>query len=174
MIADDLGNITPTVELNALAMKRGETTTYHVEPPKGLSDPDSDVPPDTITDSFLNPRYYQGLDYGPLSALKPYPNKSYNYRGQMGGPAFSGRGRNYNKVDYNVSERDVVQKLVSFLYFLPLQRQNSYYNYPPAGSNDDPYKVTLEVGSRKFLGIGSTLQSARHDAASKLVQLMFV
>lgn len=32
LIVDDLGNITPTVELNALAMKRGETTTYHVYP----------------------------------------------------------------------------------------------------------------------------------------------
>ena len=27
------GNITPTVELNALAMKRGEPTVYTVEPP---------------------------------------------------------------------------------------------------------------------------------------------
>ncbi len=40
------------------------------------------------------------------------------------------------------------------------------YNYPTAAS-EDPYKVTLQVGQRKFVGIGHTVQSARHDAASK-------
>lgn len=35
------------------------------------------------------------------------------------------------------------------------------------GTTEDPFKVTLQVGQRKFVGIGYTLQSARHDAASK-------
>lgn len=87
-------------------MKRGETTTYHVETPKGLSNPTTDFPPESITDSFLNAAYYQGSEYGPLSAQKGYHAKWYNYgRGQMGGPGVSGRARNYNKVDYNVSEQ---------------------------------------------------------------------
>lgn len=37
----------------------------------------------------------------------------------------------------------------------------------PPRPNDDPYRVKLQVGNRKFEGIGNTLQSARHDAASK-------
>lgn len=87
-------------------MKRGETTTYHVETPKGLSNPTTDFPPESITDGFLNAAYYQGSEYGPLSAQKGYHAKWYNYgRGQMGGPGVSGRARNYNKVDYNVSEQ---------------------------------------------------------------------
>lgn len=42
---DDLGNITPTVELNALAMKRGETTNYHVEPPQAVQNMNAAPPP---------------------------------------------------------------------------------------------------------------------------------
>lgn len=157
-------------------MKRGETTTYHVEPPKGLSYPTSDLPPEAITDGFLNAAYYQGgAEYGPMNGLKGYHAKWYNYgRGQMGGPGVTGRGRNYNKVDYNASESTWICSQLVFMISILLQRPNSNYNYPPAGSNDDPYKVTLEVGSRKFLGIGNTLQSARHDAASKWVELLFV
>lgn len=33
LIVDDLGNITPTVELNALAMKRGEPAVYMIDTP---------------------------------------------------------------------------------------------------------------------------------------------
>lgn len=33
LIVDDLGNITPTVELNALAMKRGEAAVYMIDTP---------------------------------------------------------------------------------------------------------------------------------------------
>lgn len=47
LIDTDLGNITPTVELNALAMKRGEAAVYMIDsPPSGqLNLGGSQVPP---------------------------------------------------------------------------------------------------------------------------------
>lgn len=34
-------------------------------------------------------------------------------------------------------------------------------------TEDDPYRVTVAIGDRKFSGTGLTMQSAKHDAASK-------
>lgn len=50
-------------------------------------------------------------------------------------------------------------------FSLPQRYSQCPYNYPTA--SEEPYKVTLQVGQRKFVGIGHTVQSARHDAASK-------
>lgn len=36
-------------------------------------------------------------------------------------------------------------------------------------TEDDPYKVTVQLGQLEFNGIGLTLQSAKHDAAAKYV-----
>lgn len=34
-------------------------------------------------------------------------------------------------------------------------------------TEDDPYRVTVTIGEKEFSGTGLTLQSAKHDAASK-------
>lgn len=34
-------------------------------------------------------------------------------------------------------------------------------------TEDDPYFVTVDIGDKKYIGTGLTLQSAKHDAASK-------
>lgn len=34
-------------------------------------------------------------------------------------------------------------------------------------TEDDPYIVDVDIGGKKYVGTGLTLQSAKHDAASK-------
>lgn len=42
-----------------------------------------------------------------------------------------------------------------------------HYNNYGTSVAPESYKITLQVGQRKFLGEGNTLQAARHDAASR-------
>lgn len=44
-------------------------------------------------------------------------------------------------------------------------------NRPPQNlhrtTEDDPYRVTVMIGDKQFIGTGLTMQSAKHDAAAK-------
>lgn len=120
------GNITPTVELNALAMKRGEPTVY------------------TIVES---PQYHQYNGFVNYHSHRGMYTQSYNehYTYNYGrGKAPSYRGA------YTTSRVD----------------QRYYGNKPPL------YKVVVKVGEREFSGEGISAQAARHDAASKALQLL--
>ena len=125
-------NITPTVELNALAMKRGEPATYIVEQHEPISSA-SPVNLNLIaqTNVYANFHNYSRHNqyqnaYTPSSRFNNNDKRLMNNRG--GGGSNNG--------------------------------------ISPDGT-EETYHVTLQVGQRKFIGIGKTLQSARHNAAAK-------
>lgn len=114
-------NITPTVELNALAMKRGEPTVYTlVESPQ-----------------FHHYNYHHRGIYS-----QPY-NDHFSFAYGRGKPNF--RGAFNNRIDPR------------------------YYG---TGGKAPMYKVVVKVGEREFSGEGTSAQAARHDAASKALQLL--
>ncbi|XP_055534413.1 maternal effect protein staufen-like [Wyeomyia smithii] len=164
----NIGNITPTVELNALAMKRGEPTVYETEqvlstitlkygtgnhpPPPNLSSQASagggggpnffSVPPPGSNYGGYH-RSNQMYNNPPPNGLRygAPPPPSYNRRNPIG-----------NKSDYP---------------------RGYYYNHHvPAVTMPTVYKVTLHVGERTFLGEGHTLQAARHDAAARALEVL--
>lgn len=98
--------ITPTVQLNALAMKRGIPTNYSYQYPKSHNE--------------------QTLNMARNARIKG------------------------NKMRF----RD---KFTS-------SRSPQYIHRT---TEDDPYRVTVVIGDKQFSGTGLTLQSAKHDAASK-------
>uniref|UniRef100_A0A0A9YH86 DRBM domain-containing protein n=6 Tax=Lygus hesperus TaxID=30085 RepID=A0A0A9YH86_LYGHE len=122
-------NITPTVELNALAMKRGEPTTYTL-----VESPMYNRPP------------YVGHCYRRMYN-QPYPEYGFDRFGHTPRGKFDLRGGrgNYN---YRMMEP-------------------GYY-----GSTPPLYKVLAKVGDREFYGEGTTAQAARHEAASKALQVL--
>uniref|UniRef100_A0A1L8DW07 Putative staufen n=1 Tax=Nyssomyia neivai TaxID=330878 RepID=A0A1L8DW07_9DIPT len=143
-VENHVGNITPTVELNALAMKRGEQTIYVTEqPPKGM--------PPYGTDTYipqqhpLNPHatsYSQ--NYG------NFPSRNNIYPQQMS------RFGSYDK------------RVIPGRGFTPRNPPPGPF---PAGAFE-PYKVTLTVGERQFVGVGNTQQAARHDAAARALEVL--
>ncbi|XP_062540493.1 double-stranded RNA-binding protein Staufen homolog 2 isoform X4 [Armigeres subalbatus] len=161
----NIGNITPTVELNALAMKRGEPTVYETEQvitapkypvnghPPGV--PNGPQQGSTGSQNFFSapPPHYGGYNRnnsmyntpppGGVRYGAPPPN-SFNRRNPMGGkPDYHNRGYYYNQ------------------------------HVPPmAQPVPEVYKVTLHVGERTFLGEGHTLQAARHDAAARALEVL--
>nr|XP_029709782.1 double-stranded RNA-binding protein Staufen homolog 2 [Aedes albopictus] len=156
----NIGNITPTVELNALAMKRGEPTVYETEQvvaaPKYQSHPPgapNGPPQGGGGHNFFSapPPHYGGgynrsnsMYNAPPPRYGAPPPSSFNRRNTMGGkPDFHSRGYYYNQ------------------------------HVPPmAPPIPEVYKVTLHVGERTFLGEGHTLQAARHDAAARALEVL--
>ncbi|KAK9504760.1 hypothetical protein O3M35_008951 [Rhynocoris fuscipes] len=119
------GNITPTVELNALAMKRGEPTVYTIV----------ESPQYHQYNGFVNYHSHRGM------YTQAY-NEHYGYAyGRAKPPGYRGG-------------------------FTPRVDQRFYGNKPPL------YKVVVKVGEREFSGEGVSAQAARHDAASKALQVL--
>ncbi|XP_014252626.1 double-stranded RNA-binding protein Staufen homolog 2 isoform X2 [Cimex lectularius] len=120
------GHITPTVELNALAMKRGEPTVY------------------TLVESPQYGEHYNGfVTYHSHRGMYTQAyNNHYNYGYGRGGKTHF-RGGYTPRVDPR------------------------FYSGKPA-----LYKVVVKVGERSFTGEGVTSQAARHDAASKALQIL--
>ncbi|XP_058834357.1 double-stranded RNA-binding protein Staufen homolog 2 [Topomyia yanbarensis] len=162
----NIGNITPTVELNALAMKRGEPTIYETEmvdapiatkystnthsPPvapqpavRGGGPHYFSVPPPGSYGGYhRNNTMYNNPPPGGVRYGAPPPN-SYNRRNPMGSKSDYPRGYYYN------------------------------HHMPPLAPHvPEVYKVTLHVGERTFLGEGHTLQAARHDAAARALEVL--
>lgn len=115
-------NITPTVELNALAMKRGEPTVY------------------TLVESPQFHQYTYNHSHRGMYT-QPY-NDHFTFPYGRGKPNFRG---GFNRVDPRF--------------------------YGP-GNKAPLYKVVVKVGEREFSGEGNSAQAARHDAASKALQLL--
>lgn len=172
LIVDDAGTITPTVELNALAMKRGEPAVYVVDVP----------PPPTAQQIGGNQIPLHGVHIPPQQNQFMPPNPA-GYNSQYGfyPPRNNPQGHFYHHQRFGHDRRPMgrggysklevcfnrSQELQNNVCVFLNQRYQCPYNY--ATGTEEPCKVTLQVGQRKFVGIGSTLQSARHDAASKYV-----
>lgn len=113
-IAGPSNTVTPTVQLNALAMKRGMPTNYSYQYPK------------CYNEQSLNAK-----------AAGMVVNLRLNHM-------------NTNK-----------------MRFRDKQNNNRPTQYVHRTTEDDPYFVTVDIGDKKYIGTGLTLQSAKHDAASK-------
>ncbi|PNF27238.1 hypothetical protein B7P43_G05304 [Cryptotermes secundus] len=132
-------NITPTVELNALAMKRGEPAVY----------------------TFMEPPHHHGNHSG--APHNPYvpppvpPGHNFNYRGM------------YNQVrgfpNYDQNRRNTGSRGPIYTHYD--NPRYHHYGKSPGGFQPSLFMVSLRVGTRDFLGEGPTAQAARHDAASK-------
>ncbi|XP_069672127.1 double-stranded RNA-binding protein Staufen homolog 2 isoform X2 [Periplaneta americana] len=132
-------NITPTVELNALAMKRGEPAVY------------------TFMETPHHHGNHSGAPHNPYLPPPAPPGHNFNYRGMYN----QVRGfPNYDQNRRNVGTRGPV-------YTTYDSSRYHHYGKGPGGFQPPLYLVSLRVGIREFLGEGPTAQAARHDAASK-------
>uniref|UniRef100_A0A6M2DZ61 Putative staufen n=1 Tax=Xenopsylla cheopis TaxID=163159 RepID=A0A6M2DZ61_XENCH len=160
------GNITPTVELNALAMKRGEPAVYyvqpivdttnasqqqqnqsHVQPPHFVQIP----PPQAAQlngaggfNNFHHHHQHHNQHHRPANMYQQQQNRFHQYdrRGNLMRNYHGAENRRYWK-------------------------QHSSYGHVGPG---EVCTVILKVGSREFMGSGNTPQAARHDAASKALE----
>ncbi|PSN36981.1 Double-stranded RNA-binding protein Staufen [Blattella germanica] len=131
-------NITPTVELNALAMKRGEPAVY------------------TFMESPHHGNH-SGAQHNPYMPPPAPPGHNFNYRGMYN----QVRGfPNYDQNRRNSGSRGP-------LYTQYENQRYHHYGKGPGGFQPPLFLVSLRVGAREFLGEGPTSQAARHDAASK-------
>ncbi|XP_055611066.1 double-stranded RNA-binding protein Staufen homolog 2-like [Uranotaenia lowii] len=163
-------HITPTVELNALAMKRGEPTVYETEqvipavPTKFHGNNQSPGP------SGAPPQPVPGANF--FSAPPPGPHYSGGYHRGNGMYNPSAPGIRYGVPPPNsYNRRNPIGGKPDF------HSRNHYWNHPVAPVDKIPvipevYKVTLHVGERTFLGEGPTLQAARHDAAARALEVL--
>ncbi|GAB0093202.1 Maternal effect protein staufen [Sergentomyia squamirostris] len=149
-----VGNITPTVELNALAMKRGEQTTYVTDqPPKGLNGVhQAPAPPPPYGQPNGEP-YVQG-DMGNIPVYNTYSNRGMFPHQQM--------SRYHGGYDKRPLGRGFPQRNA-------LIHGGHFGGNPPAL---EQYHVTLTVGEREFVGVGTTQQAARHDAAARALEVL--
>lgn len=154
-----IGNITPTVELNALAMKRGEPTVYETEqivptlpPPPHGNFFTAPPPPNSHYAGSGGGGYHHRTNGGMYS--NPPPPGAVRY----GAPAPpNGYNRRNMKPDYHSR---------GYLY------NHHHHMQPMVHPAPESYKVTLHVGERTFLGEGITLQAARHDAAARALEVL--
>lgn len=154
-----IGNITPTVALNALAMKRGEPTVYETEqmvptlppppPPHGTFF--TAPPPPNSHYGGGGGGYHHRTNGGMYS--NPPPPGAVRY----GAPAPNAYNRRNMKPDYHSR---------GYLY------NHHHHMQPMVHPAPESYKVTLHVGERTFLGEGITLQAARHDAAARALEVL--
>lgn len=156
-------NITPTVELNAWAMKRGELATYHMVPPNAIA-PIAHVGP---------PCPNLGPGVGPLTNyLQPVgpPHIPFNNFG-----AYNGFRPPYNQI----RTQHLGGEMAAYgpprppinMYGRPhlnkYEQQQRYYAKPTIYPGGQTFTVMVRVGTREFHGEGATAQMARHAAAAK-------
>ncbi|XP_036330505.1 maternal effect protein staufen [Rhagoletis pomonella] len=212
-------NITPTVELNALAMKLGQQTYYLLDP-RQVASPDSMGPP---PDAMMPPRY--GVPPPPSHALPPPGMGSGHMMPQhapppppphvhmMDPPAYLRRNGPYAvppapplhghptsgpgmRPRYGAPpQRAYMPKYGQqqrYALMAPPHMAGGPHNgmAPPPPMPHHPHhshhgsvphrygmpaaltRVTLVVGKQKFVGMGYTLQQAKHDAASRALQVL--
>lgn len=169
-------HITPTVELNALAMKLGQRTYYLLDP--------TQMPP---AEAMLPPEYASSLLPTPAAGLPPPPPPPpYALRRNANGAA----GYVLPPPSMHAHHPHVALPPQRGIYghqrpYTP--KYQSRYALPPtmgphmlAGPHGPyapplpvtPSKITLFVGKQKFVGIGRTLQQAKHDAAARALQVL--
>lgn len=160
------GNITPTVELNALAMKLGEPTVYVLESqPNGgkivlpaMGEPNSINQHQNLG---ATPPLQQNQNHFSLQVH----NHNYYTDGGQYGTYTNNNGHNNIYSSHRIlgNGRGTMAKICSKIK----PAKNNLYNSIHQSVSKDLCHITLLVGSRKFLGVGETLQAARHDAASR-------
>ncbi|XP_054741189.1 maternal effect protein staufen [Anastrepha obliqua] len=204
-------NITPTVELNALAMKLGEQT-YYLLNPRQVTSPDRIGPP---PDAMMPPRYGIPLPpphafppgvaggnmlsqhppppharmmdpaafvrrNGPYAAPPPPPMHGHAAGGPGMRPRYLTPAQRAFMPKYNQQQR--------YPLMAPPHMGGAPHNgmvppppmpHPHHGPLPHRYgisaaltKVTLVVGKQKFVGLGRTLQQAKHDAAARALQVL--
>lgn len=176
------GTLTPTVELNALAMKRGEPAVYLVDQPSpavanngiitgpmltSVQQQQSQTSQQQTTSQSQTqlPQFIQAPPT--LQQFNQFGNFHRNNNG--GGNLYQQRhlnnfdrrqmgGRYNNRGSGGGVGGDYQSQQHRFIN----NNHNTNHN-----TVHEEYRISLQVGQRKFLGVGSTLQAARHDAASR-------
>lgn len=158
---------TPTVELNAIAMKRGERTLYLLKT----------VPHNPYMTAAGQPGgaygFHRNNMYGGPTG-QPAPR--YNYTDGRGAARGGGRGAaNNHYVNYDQRYGGYNQyKPHSYPHQAPAPQQGAAA--PPGAASvtnaagaatSEMFSVILRVGSREYTGEGHTVQAARHSAASQ-------
>ncbi|XP_054088861.1 maternal effect protein staufen [Zeugodacus cucurbitae] len=210
-------NITPTVELNALAMKLGQQTYYLLDPRQvGPNDGMGPPPPDAMMAQRFNvppppPPHTlppHAMTGGPMLPQHPPPHV------RMMDPAYARRNSPYAAApppQPQMHGHPAGGSVMRPRYGAPAQRAympkyNQQQRYPlmapppmaggphngmlpppPLTHPQHPHhgamqhrygipapltKVTLVVGKQKFVGLGRTLQQAKHDAAARALQVL--
>lgn len=74
--------------------------------------------------------------------------------------------KSHNEQALNIARNSRIKgnKMRNFREKFPNQRTPQFIHRT---TEDDPYRVTVVIGEKQFSGTGLTLQSAKHDAASK-------
>lgn len=124
--------VMPTVQLNALAMKRGMPTNYSYQYPK------------CYNEQSLNAKANAAAAAAAAAATTT-------------AAAITGIASNLRLNHLNNNK----------MRFRDKQNNNRPTQYTHRTTEDDPYFVTVDIGDKKYIGTGLTLQSAKHDAASK-------
>uniref|UniRef100_A0A182PQF2 DRBM domain-containing protein n=1 Tax=Anopheles epiroticus TaxID=199890 RepID=A0A182PQF2_9DIPT len=197
----NVSSFTPTVELNALAMKRGEPTVYTVKavpvpvskygttngggtavPPAAVTGGRRPVGEDKSASSVGHP---PGLGYSGGGAARyagdggtgsGYWSRTTGPAGGVTGAGVGGRGgmggfHPGHQQHHGHHPRDDRH------HAPPGYHHGDGYghHHGPSGSVaavQEFYKATLRVGERTFLGEGHTPQAARHDAAARALEVL--
>ncbi|XP_033152321.1 maternal effect protein staufen isoform X2 [Drosophila mauritiana] len=159
-------HITPTVELNALAMKLGQRTFYLLDP--------TQIPP---TDSIVPPEFAGGhLLTAPGPGMpQPPPPPAYALRQRLGNGFVPIPSQPMHPHFFHgPGQRPFPPKFPSRFGLPPPLGAHVHHgpNGPFPSVPTPPSKITLFVGKQKFVGIGRTLQQAKHDAAARALQVL--
>lgn len=163
-------HITPTVELNALAMKLGQRTYYLLDP--------TQMPP---AEQMLPPEYATPLLPTPAPGLPPPPPPPFALRRNANGsyvlpaPPMHPHHVAMQTQRAIYGQRPYAPKYQSRFTLAPTlgphMLAGPHGPYAPA-LPVTPSKITLFVGKQKFVGVGRTLQQAKHDAAARALQVL--
>lgn len=165
-------NLTPTVELNALAMKRREKAVYIFDTPppqptatgvgmgnsvRGLVGPPGGVGQPGV--AYGAPNFaYRGMNgcgqHNPMN-VRRFPGPGHMKMGEMTHPG-AGRGRPMMKTGMGGR----------------MMRPGGMGMMMAGAPPTELVHVTLEVGGMQFTGYGFTAQAARHNAASKALEVL--
>lgn len=175
-------NLTPTVELNALAMKRREKAVYIFDTPPMASGPMGNAmghhgplpgayvggvggqPGGHYGVAGNSPNFaYRGMNGMPpnLVNARRFPGSGAPHLGEMSHTGMGVRGRAMMKA--GISGGRMMRGGV-----LPGAMGMMMGGALPA----EQVHVTLEVGGMQFTGYGFTAQAARHNAASKALEVL--
>ncbi|XP_055379366.1 maternal effect protein staufen [Condylostylus longicornis] len=195
-----IGNITPTVELNALAMKLGERAVYVFDSSGtaqtcGTVNQIQSMPPvnqQSVPTALAINSTQQIISNGTQTSMSPvtltngpqpppppppslphmpnyycesnYQYGQFNSRNNLVNIYLNGNGMRFPNVTRRPYARGGYMKFRNRM-MAPLNGIHPNYNR-------DACKITLLVGKEKFTGVGPTVQAAKHDAASRALEVL--
>ncbi|XP_061506208.1 double-stranded RNA-binding protein Staufen homolog [Anopheles gambiae] len=196
----NVSSFTPTVELNALAMKRGEPTVYTVKavpvPASKYGGPVNGgaggvtVPPSAVAGGGRRPveeKLAPGVAH-PYGGAGRYSDNAWGRAAGPAGVAGAGVGGRGGMGGFHPGHQQQQQHHHHHGHHPRDDHANrhhaphSYHHGDGYGHHHGPavpvpavqefYKATLRVGERTFLGEGHTPQAARHDAAARALEVL--